>query len=333
MARRRVFYGMALAGAVLFQIFYTGYLSHFTLVLGLCLPLLGLLISLPAMLTCRVTLLPGQAGVERGREGLWLLEVESPLGLPLSRITVALEVRNRLTGATGRRRVVLDGAGQGRTWEEKADTTHCGSLECTVARVRLCDCLGLFALSVRPRTGAGQLVLPLPVEPSALPELGDQGREGAGMRPRPGGGPGEDYDLRPYRDGDPMRSVHWKLSSKKDELVVKETMEPRRTALVLTFDHFGPPQVLDATFDELAAVSRTLLAKGRTHHIQWAEPVSGAVRSFAVAEERDLAACLAAALADPGPAGGRSVLDAPIRVEGSATVRHFHVAPRGEVGQ
>ena len=330
MARRRVLYGMALAAAVLFQIFFTGYLSHFVLVLCLALPLLGLALSLPALLTCRVTLRPGAQGVERGQEALWRVEASSPLGLPLSRCTVTLSTRNKLTGARGRRRAVLHGAGGVQSWEERADSSHCGQLECTIGSVRLCDCLGLFALRRKPPAPAGQFVLPLRGEPWAMPPLGDRGRDGSGLRPRPGGGPGEDYDLRPYRDGDPMRAVHWKLSSKKDELVVKETLEPRRAAMVLTFDHFGPPQVMDAILDELDAVSRALLAKGRPHVIQWAEPGTGAVRSHPVAEERDLDACLAHALADPAPAQGRSVLDGPIRVPGDVPVRHFHVRPRGE---
>ena len=102
----------------------------------------------------------------------------------------------------------------------------------------------------------------------------------------------QDYDLREYRAGDSLRSIHWKLSSKKDELVVRETLEPRQAEVILTYDHFGTPEELDRTFDELAALSRLLLDKGRAHHIQWAAPASGQVEDRTVDGEQALTCLL-----------------------------------------
>ena len=152
-------------------------------------------------------------------------------------------------------------------------------------------------------------------------------------RPRPGGGPGEDYDLRDYRPGDPLRSVHWKLSSKRDELVVRETLEPRQTTLVLTYDHFGAPAALDQTFARLCALSWALLERGRPHHIQWASPTGGGVEGRLVDSERALLACLELAFSRPAPAEGRSILDTALRLPGRAgPLRHIHVTPTGLEG-
>ena len=49
MLRCRIVYLIALVGAVLFYIFFNGYLSFFVLVFALLLPLLSLLLSLPGM--------------------------------------------------------------------------------------------------------------------------------------------------------------------------------------------------------------------------------------------------------------------------------------------
>lgn len=32
------------------------------------------------------------------------------------------------------------------------------------------------------------------------------------------------YDLRPYRVGDPLKQIHWKLTAKVDELTVREPL-------------------------------------------------------------------------------------------------------------
>ena len=152
------------------------------------------------------------------------------------------------------------------------------------------------------------------------------------LRPRPGGGPGEDYDLREYRVGDPLRSVHWKLSSKKDELVVRETLEPQQAAIVVTYDHFGPPEDLDRTFAQLWALSRWLLQQDRPHHIQWASPLTGVAEDRAVDSPNALLACLDGAFSTPAPLEGRSILDGALRLPGGGKVRHLHVTPEGVEG-
>lgn len=326
MARRRIGYGLALALAVLFVINYTGFLAWFTLVLCLCLPLLSLLVSLPALLGCRVEVRPHGDAVERGGQARWRVTVAGGAYLPFARCTLRIETVNRLTGAGSRRKAMLSGSSREVLVEEPADTAHCGALECRVTQVRAVDCLGLFALRRPAPPPAEWFVLPIPAAGAALVLPQGAAQEGTTLKPRPGGGPGEDYDLRPYRPGDPMRSIHWKLSSKKDDLVVRETLEPHRPTLVLTFDHFGTHDALDATLDRLMGLSRALLERDRPHVVQWAEPVSGQVRSYPISDEAGLLACLRAALSDPGPASGRSVLDAPIRVPGrEGALRHFHV--------
>ena len=110
--------------------------------------------------------------------------------------------------------------------------------------------------------------------------------------------------------------------------MVREALEPRRAALILTFDHFGAPASLDETFDLLSAVSSRLLQDERPHRIQWADPESGAVQDYPVSDLREFRLCLAAALSTPAPESGRSILDASLRLPaGSAAVRHLHITP------
>ena len=82
---------------------------------------------------------------------------------------------------------------------------RCGLVECRAEGLRVCGCLGLLALPLPPPPPAAVLVYPVP-EPPGILEL----PEGLGT-PRPvprGKSPsGEDYELRPYREGDSLRTV------------------------------------------------------------------------------------------------------------------------------
>lgn len=320
---RRILYALVLLCALMGQLLDVGYLFHFLFFAVLWLPALGLAVSLPAMLGCRAELSVKTPQVRRGEEAAWTLQLTGRSRLPLARSAGRLQLENRTTGRRLRYRLSMRRAipGGGRSW--RVDTSHCGLVECRVDRLRVCDCLGLIALPVKAPPVGRLLVCPRPADPGRL-EL----PEGAGRPtpvPRGKSASGEDYELRPFREGDSLRAVHWKMSAKRDELVTRELLEDRRPVPVLTFDHFGPPERLDRTLDRLAGLSQTLLERERPHEVRWAHPGTGAVRRYAVSCEREWIACLTAILSDPAPSQGRSVLEQPLAVDQDTAIHHIHV--------
>ena len=207
------------------------------------------------------------------------------------------------------------------------DADHCGRVRCEIERLRVVDGLGLFALPIPRPQACAALALPRLLDLPLPPLLRGETEAVGPLKPRPGGGPGEDYDLRPYRAGDPVTTIHWKLSSKRDELVVRETLEPRQEGIVLTFDHFGAWDEVDGVLDRLLTWSTALLEEGRSHTVAWLHPVTGELRRFLVADRRTQSRCLSAILSDPTPPNGRS-----IRTEkAGGKERQFHLLPNGEV--
>lgn len=311
MARRRVLYGLALLASVLFQIYSTTYLAAFLLALAVLLPILSLLISLPAVTACRVSLLPSQPGVLREGEALWIVTVGNGRRLPLSRITVQLCCRNRMTGAERRTSLRLSGGSEPVQLALPADTGHCGMLVGQILKVHVCDCLGLFSMRCRCASEALMPVQPLPdaVTEQALPELPRS--DGTTLRVRPGAGSGEDYDLRPYRPGDSVRLIHWKLSSKRDELIFREVLEAQEAIPTLLLDHVGTPEQMDALLDRAAALCGLLLEQQRHCVVCWLEPVTGELREYPVGGRRELDRCMMALLSDPAPTAGHTLSRTP----------------------
>ena len=295
MLRRRIWYGLTLIAALLFQIFYDRYLARFVLAGIISLPILSLLLTLPGALCLRLRLSGDGGECRRGEARQWRLKVKRPAFLPVPRLTMRLCFHNDLTGWTEKKRVI---------WTGKqvfpVPTDHCGRVICQVTRARMLDYLGLFALPVRLPVPAAVLVLPLPAPAEKLPnlELEDVQAAKEGNRQVPNG----DYELRDYRPGDPLRAVHWKLSSKRDELVVREWQGTCSPRVILAVDRFGDPERLDQVMDRFFALSAELLAQDRPHLVRWEG--EGEVCTASVSDRESLLACMGKMLSDRAPLQG-----------------------------
>lgn len=271
MVTRRILYLLALLGCVVFYWAYREWLSWFMLMLILLLPWFSLLMSLPALLTCRAEVSCPHA-VDRGAEAELVWQGRSPF--PLPSLTGKLVVENRLCGLTRKKRS-----------GEDLPTEHCGQLSITLRRPRCHDYLGLFALPVHRQSGARVLVRPVPIAPAEVP---DMSRYQVSMwRPKPGGGFSENHELRLYRPGDSLKQVHWKLSAKTATLITREPMEPLRSRMLLTLELRGTPEELDSKLGRLVWMSRYLLECALPHQIQCL--TGNGMRNFGVSCPEDLA--------------------------------------------
>lgn len=299
MRSRRILYALALIAAVLFQIFYDRYLARFVLAGVISVPILSLLLALPSALRLRLRLEGDGTECRRGDAARWTLCVERRAFLPVPRLSVRLRFTNDLTGWTEKKRVSFDRlSAEKPVFPVQAD--HCGRFTCQMTRVRMLDSLGLFALPVRRCAPAAALVLPLRTRPEELPalELPNAPAGSEGKQKIPNG----DYELRDYRAGDPLRSVHWKLSSKRDELVVREWQGSAAPRVILAVDRFGDPERLDRVLDRFYTLSVSLLEKDCPHLAQWEE--QGTVRTVSIPDREALLACLGEMLSGRAPLQG-----------------------------
>lgn len=332
MAIRWLIYLLALGVSLWCQLAYTGYLVHLIFLVLLLLPVLSLALSLPVMLPIRVKLEVEEGKVIRGQELTFRCRVHNPTGLPLSKLRVTLTWTDCQAPEKRPRRLRLESWGSTglEPLEEPLTQLHCGMAALSVRRVQVWDALGLFVLS-RPCPPPVEVLI-CPGDTEADPFRGWEERPSLAQPLQPAlGGWGEDYDLRAYRPGDPMRSVHWKLSSKQDDLVVREPLTHRKPVLLLTFDHSGSRSVLDTRLALLQKASCQLLEQGRVHIVRWLQPETGALRSYEIASQRDWLTCLAAALRDPMPPAGPSIRESGLSCAGlEGPVAQLHLE-EGEV--
>ncbi len=211
----------------------------------LFLPWLSLLLSLRAMLGTRVRL-KGADQVPVGGSGTVQAELRCPVPLPPHRCRILVTQAN-----TGQHWVLRDG--------DSLPTEHCGGLVCTVYRGKVYDYLGLFGMKIRRTEPRRVRVMPIPREvriPADLTRM-----LGQTWKAKVGGGFGEQYEIRPYREGDPLNLVHWKLTEKVDSLMVREPMVPDGGRIRLCLSLCGSPDELDRKLGRLLWLGNRLLSE------------------------------------------------------------------------
>lgn len=143
----------------------------------------------------------------------------------------------------------------------KSLSRHCGTAVLSLKACRVCDFTGMFFLPVRIKETPAISILPELIKPSFIPDADNS--QVLGFKPKPGGGFSDYYELRPYRDGDSMKNVHWKVSSKYDELIVREPSLPVLKDLVVRLDLTNDSDVNDSIIARFVYTAEKLVSDGK----------------------------------------------------------------------
>lgn len=287
---RFLLYLAVVAAAVFFRLAYVGWFGPYLVAAVAAVPPLLFLLSLPSMRALRLSLSAPER-CQKGSEAQLRLGFETRARLPLSRVRVQIEIENRFTGEKALQdyefRSILASDGF-----LPLPTGACGLLCCRIASCECFDLLGLFSRRFCPEAQARCTVLPRVLAPERKPDLDAALQAAVRLRPKAGGGYSEEHELRPYRPGDSVNSIHWKLSSKTDEVIIREPQIPENNEIYLIFPRQEEPQ---RGLETLLWLSLELCKRELTH---WLAGVS--VDSEEAAADA-LCRLLSAPLGEPQP--------------------------------
>ena len=267
MASHRITYLLTLAVCVIFYAYYVGYFSFYLLILIIALPFLSLALSLPSMLGIKASLRVPQS-LRRGDNAAAVLEITGRSWLPVAKVRFSITQNMKLINEKKKTNMACYAFTKASV-EFAISTEHCQEIELSVDKIRVSDYLDLFSFSLASSQKISAVVMPLPVPPAPEPELPPEIQNSSMLRPKRGGGFSEEHDLREYREGDSIRAVHWKLSSKREELIVREPLVPDRLELVITADFPSDISARDAVLDNLMWLSQGLLRHELVHIVRW----------------------------------------------------------------
>lgn len=151
-----------------------------------------------------------------------------------------------------------------------------GSYEVVLKKVRIYDLTGLFYVNKKVQCSGYVQVLPNMQEIGV--HLSEAARNFFGEAEvydefRPGDDHSELFQMREFRSGDKIQSIHWKLSAKQEELLVKEDSLPKACPVVLFLDYKNEkqrrPEKVNAYLVILASISFSLMDAGCAHYAAW----------------------------------------------------------------
>ena len=227
MIKNILIYIAVLAISFSFAVFYYAWFSNFLLIVVLCLPVLSLLCSLPFMIYSAVKgfSLYASKAIYAGDDVVINLAANNRNGLFCPLIKVLVYSKNSFCGKSKKTAFKYSGMiNKPVNIPLSKIGKDCGLVETQTRWLKIYDMLGIFFIPVRFNTAAEILVIPKTANCSEEVLTGKQAI--IGYKKKAGGGFSDDYEIREYRDGDNLRNVHWKLSAKNDDLMVREPSLP-----------------------------------------------------------------------------------------------------------
>ena len=257
---RLLLWALIVGAAWLFRLWYNAWPGPWLFACAAVLPPVLFLLSLPSMLALKIRF-EGPGRVVRGTKAEYTLRFVNERLLPVHAVTVQLALCNRYTENVTHESYRLRSLSSARL-ALPLPTEECGVISCRITRCELQDLLGLFVIRRSFDTELTCAVLPEAQEARVdLDAALDAVRI---LKPKYGGGFAEEHELRDYRPGDLPNSIHWKLSSKTDSLIVREALTPENCDVFLVL---AEPGASDEGLAVLRWLSSELLRREEPHII------------------------------------------------------------------
>lgn len=216
-----------LVSAILFNIFYYAWFSWFLLVAVLCLPVVSLLVSLPFMILSAVNGFIVFSKDELNPNDCFYIGIAGKKrGVPFCpMLRIKLKAVNSFAGKSKKIKITYSGTMKKAVFKTyNSLAKNCGKVQLSAKYCKVYDMMGIFFIPVKISVNLNVNIMPKPKRPALLPNF--ENVTVMGYKPKAGGGFSEFYELRKYQSGDSIKNIHWKLSSKHDDLIVREPCSP-----------------------------------------------------------------------------------------------------------
>ena len=210
-----------------------------------------------------------------------------------------MEYKNGFSGEKGKKKLYFSvDATERKKQELYLDVKTVGDVCVSVEKIKIYDYLSIFSRKLMKKQ-PGEHILVLPPKKEMYLEADHYMSESMGETDKfspykKGEDPSEIFDIREFKNGDKYQRIHWKLSFKKQTLMVKDYSLPLADA-VLIFVDFSMTEtgkdrerMLEILTRGIYSVSFALFEQELPQKFIWYDGLAGAIREEKAAKEEDL---------------------------------------------
>ena len=272
-------YGILLLAALMLAIVSNAYHAFLLLTVVLLLPVFFLLYALYGRQCLRVKLAGEGYAYKKGEKIPLAVEIVNRGVFPIINAQISIRYTNRYLSYE-RDVMFVTSVLPGKTQPTKFCLTseHCGELHAAISAVTIFDPLGLFQKKVelghnKQDTETSVIVLPSLNEEKTTPDLSfntvNEIEEVYSLH-KSGDDPSQVFDIREYRPGDRPRQIHWKLTLKQGELMVREFSQPifNRVTIFIDFNVKSYLKDVLSLVDNMLETALSLSCQLQRHYVQ-----------------------------------------------------------------
>ncbi len=283
-----------------FVILYIDSLSLLLFLSVLIIPVLLFLMLLIARLSMKVWVEPPQTVATMGENVPLKIHIKNRSFIPLTSVRVRIEFENCYAGGLNKTEIALPVyAFTNQIAVCNINSPHTGRVKINIKDMVLNDYFRLFSLKIKIKKVEEICFIPAfqPVNMEVRINTLLNEESDVFSKTKKGDDPSEVFAIRDYVPGDKLNRIHWKLSSKSDNLMVKDYSLPISNNILILPELMLPNKetsldAIDTVLGTVATLSAYFCGCETNHFIGWTDQISGEFINYEVKELPDLYAVL-----------------------------------------
>src|SRR5699024_7211117 len=263
---------------VFFYVFSSSYTALFLFYFFICLTIVTCIYGILIKDKVEIDIM-SQAIAKKRTNSSMTIQLKNKSFLPLPYICCTLLIQNKLTNEITKEEFttsLFSYATKNISFQIYSE--HCGKIDIKVKNIRVQDLFRLFKRNTTPNAGTEIVYMPTVVEGNVDDVYATREMAEAAIffSERKGDLQEEMIALKEYVPGDHVKQIHWKLSSKLDELMIKELADVREERIVLLLetslnmeDSGEQINTIDQMMDTFASLLQYFVEEEKQIYVGW----------------------------------------------------------------
>ncbi len=264
---------------------------NFVLLIGLLVfPIYSIYGTRKAGSSLKVHLHAPQEAMTKNEDFLVYIEIDNPTWFPLVNVTLSLQIDNTFYKNWGQHKLNIPvRAHRTTSVSYPVVMEQCGRFRMQADRLTCMDLLGIYSVNISVDRETECMILPKGEEREQEAGLLYQKGVAEAMESREKGYDFSDISgIREYIPGDKLQNIHWKLSSKKDELMVKERVSVSAMQLHVLVELVNDPQMqLESILELTDSVTRAFVRQNLPFTVHYYSVKRGGLQEMYIGNEEE----------------------------------------------